>query len=59
MSSLQDVLDYWFETPNDYQKWFFSGSGLDTNIKQRFEPLLIKVLNDKDNKLTPKNINKP
>ena len=54
MSTLQKVLDYWFSTPNDYQKWFFSGSSLDNNIKIEFEPLLLEVL-DNNKKYNPKN----
>ena len=54
MSTLQKVLDYWFSTPNDYQKWFFSGSSLDNYIKIEFEPLLLEVL-DNNKKYNPKN----
>ena len=54
MKTLQNVLDYWFSTPNDYQKWFFSGSSLDNYIKKEFEPLLLEVLNN-NKKYNPKN----
>jgi uncharacterized protein (DUF924 family) len=55
MNSLQSILDYWFEIPNDYQKWFFSGSSLDTFIKKEFESLLKNSLNNNKSLFKPKN----
>lgn len=40
MTTLDNVLNYWFENPNDYQKWFMSGSKLDHTITNNFKTLL-------------------
>ena len=48
MTSLQKVLDYWFEKPNDYQKWFFSGKDLDGHITDVFGNLLDKTIQTKE-----------
>ncbi len=40
MKTLQSVIDYWFEKPDDYQKWFFSGEKLDKTIRDQFSELL-------------------
>ena len=48
MTSLQEVTDYWFEKPNDYQKWFFSGSTLDAHITNVFGTLLNKTIQTKE-----------
>ena len=40
---LNKVVDYWFETPNDYQKWFFEGKKLDGYLKTTFSDLLVTV----------------
>lgn len=57
MSSLQNVIDYWFEKKNDYEKWFMSGKKLDKFIISNYKQLLDyyrdnntpipKLLNDK------------
>ena len=39
MKTLQNVLDYWFSKPNDYKKWFFSGTSLDNYIKEEFSAI--------------------
>ena len=38
---LNKVIDYWFEKPNDYQKWFFEGKKLDVYLKKTFSELLV------------------
>ena len=53
MSKLEDVLNYWFATSNDYHKWFFSGSLLDNYITVTYKDLLINVINESDISLTP------
>ena len=55
MKTLQNVLDYWFSTPNDYKKWFFSGTSLDNYIKEEFEELLLEIINNNNESLIPKN----
>ena len=55
MKTLQNVLDYWFSTPNDYKKWFFSGTLLDNYIKEEFEELLLEIINNNNESLIPKN----
>lgn len=40
MNSLEDVLNYWFETPNDYNKWFMSGKKLDSYLSLNYKSLL-------------------
>lgn len=40
MKTLQDVSNYWFETPNDYNKWFMSGSTLDAYLITHYKSLL-------------------
>ena len=49
MKSLEEVVDYWFERENDYQKWFFSGKSLDKQIRDDFGELLEKVSENKVN----------
>ena len=44
MKTLTDVVDYWFEKPNDYQKWFFSGTKIDQYLKTNYEDLLRQQL---------------
>lgn len=43
--TLQDVVDYWFDKPNDYQKWFLSGTSLDLLIRSKFTSLHTQVVN--------------
>lgn len=43
---LNQVVDYWFEKPDDYQKWFFEGKKLDKYLKSTFSDLLIAAKND-------------
>ena len=40
MKTFIDVVDYWFENPNDYKKWFLSGTTLDKYISENYKDLL-------------------
>ena len=43
LEDYQKILNFWFATTPDYDKWFYRGYTFDPYIKQHFEKLLIKA----------------